>query len=152
MRETSSNLRILDYKSIPVKKQLLITDELALEGLIEVDSLFVVTDLYDRVYVLADIYDRLAKKFSTTWLLRLEEVSRKNYAAKEIIKKSLTTQHEILSDEEASALICAMTEGYDLMIDDPRKIKIMEGYGIRVIAPAEVLVANVLAKEVDIVG
>ena len=137
----------VNYWKIPKYKNLLIIDEMALEGMLEADCLSILTDLYDTVYVTETIYDRLTQRISSLWLQRLEAVKKKLFVVNKLVKESVINIHDILTEEEASAIICAKTDMYDLLIDDPRKLRIMSGYGVHAVKPANVLVARILNRE-----
>lgn len=137
----------VNYWKIPKHRNLLIADEMALEGMLEADCLSVLTSLYDTVYTTEDIYDHLMQRISSTWLQRLEAVKKKLFAVNKLVRDSVLNMHDILTEEEASALICAKTEMYDLLIDDPRKLRIMSGYGVYAVKPADIFVARILCRE-----
>ena len=99
-------------------------------------------NLYDEVYTTPEIYDYFAKNLDLDSLKIFRgEIKRAELKTSKIVLRSIIGNDEILSEDEAYAILYAMTNKIDVILDDPRKYEMFKVRNIHTLRLSEIIAA-----------
>lgn len=138
-----------NYYDLAKNDTLLIADRDSLAALINTGYKNLIADIYKKILVTPDIYDYFIKN------LDIQGVKDFNKSFKEIEFKasktavaSIMETEDIMTEDEAFAMLSCMANRMDALIDDPRKAKIFALHRINVIRPGDLAAAAAITKNI----
>lgn len=135
-------MEIKKYRELPHSKSVLIADKDAFETFLLTEHENLITGLYEDVYLTPDIYQLFVKNLDIKALKRFNEFAKKiEYNASDIAVRSILEQNQMMLKDEGFAVIAAMMNKMDVLIDDPRKAAVFEARSVHVVRPSELIMA-----------
>ena len=117
------------YSDLPEAKSALIADK------------EIIQTLFRSGY---EIYDYLAKNLDLDSLkIFRSEIKRAELKTSKIVLRSIIGNDEILSEDEAYAILYAMTNKIDVILDDPRKYEMFKVRNIHTLRLSEIIAAAI---------
>lgn len=134
--------KLTRYSDLPEAKSALIADKEIIQTLFQSGYEYLILNLYDEVYTTPEIYDYFAKNLDLNSLkIFREEIKRAEFETSKIVLRSIIGNDEILSEDEAYAMLYAMTNKTDMILDDPRKYEMFKIRGIHTLGLSEIIAA-----------
>ena len=127
-------------------KTVIIADREILQVLWSSGKEFLVERLYENILVTPEIFDHFSKTLDTD---NLKEFLNKFKKCKYKVSKEATQSivHPIITKDEAYAMVTAMMNSYDVILDDPRKAEIFRARDIYVLRPSDIVSEAAITKE-----
>lgn len=140
-------MEIKKYKELPHSKSILVANKDILQIFLMTGHINLITNLYEEIYVTPDIYDYFIKNLDVKALKQFNLFIKKiNDNVNQMAIHSITEQYPIMTDDEGFAVVAAMINKMDIMIDDPRKAAIFEARSVHVVRPSELITAAALTS------
>lgn len=132
--------KMMDFR-MPTKDAVMILEADALCALAEAgpleDSIF---KCYKTVMMPEKIYTEALKKLPNEYIKNVQNVKSVETYGNEYVIQSLEAVNDFLSAHEAECIASAMSKrSFDILADDPRKIKVIEDSKIGAVRPADML-------------
>jgi len=134
--------KLTKYSDLPEAKSALIADKEIIQTLFRSGYEYLILNLYDEVYTTPEIYDYFAKNLDLDSLkIFRSEIKRAELKTSKIVLRSIIGNDEILSEDEAYAILYAMTNKIDVILDDPRKYEMFKVRNIHTLRLSEIIAA-----------
>lgn len=133
-------MKIQRYQELAKSGTLLIADKDLLLLLLKTGNLETFSGIYENVCVTEEVYQTAVKSLEIDRLKEFSKsVDKKKVFASRPAILSVMEQSKILTEEEAIALLGGMSEKYDVLLDDPRKSRIFQAYGVHALRPSDII-------------
>lgn len=134
--------KLTKYSDLPEAKSALIADKEIIQTLFRSGYEYLILNLYDEVYTTPEIYDYFAKNLDLDSLKIFRgEIKRAELKTSKIVLRSIIGNDEILSEDEAYAILYAMTNKIDVILDDARKYEMFKVRNIHTLRLSEIIAA-----------
>ena len=141
-------MEIKNYYELAKNDTLLIADERSLRVIFNLGHEHLITNIYKKVFVTHEIYNSIIKSLDVEGIKAFKKSFEKlDFAASNIAVNNLMCSEEILTKDEAFALLSCMSKRMDALIDDPRKVKIFSSKRVHVVRPGDIAVAASVTNE-----
>lgn len=141
-------LIIKNYYELAISTSAIIADADIVAIFLTSGNSKLISDIYRNIYVTPKTYEYLLKTLTIEELKELKNFVQKaepGDISKSAIR-SITEQSEILTEDEAYAIMRAMIDKMDFIIDDPRKAHEAEIKAIHVVRPSDIVASAATTK------
>lgn len=138
-----------NYYDIPRTEKLLIANKDSLLAFFFAHQEPLLEQLYKQgIFTTPGIYKSLVKQLSTADLKMLRRfVHESRYHASRAAVTKIMEETKILTASEAFAVLCARDKHMDILLDDPRKIPVIESYSVHGIRPSDIVLAAAITEK-----
>ena len=144
----SLKMRAKNYSRLAESKAGLIADKEVLRILFYTGKDNLITDLYEHTYTTPDIYDYFTETLGLDDLKVFKQhIEKYEFQASKTAIRSIIEQNEILSEDEAYAMLYCMSQHIDAILDDPRKANIFQSHSVHVLRLSEILYSAAITKK-----
>lgn len=135
-------MRIKDFHELAQSKSVLIADKNVLYIFLQSGYENLILSLYENVTTTPKIYESFIKSLDVNSLKKFKKNIKKiNFNVSKTAVRSILNESQILTYDEAYAVLCGTRKKVDVILDDPRKVEIFESYGIQTIRPSDIATA-----------
>lgn len=131
-----------NFYKLNKSKSVLIADRYALLAFFQTSNERLFQELYKDIYVTPELYKYFIKTLDIDSLKIFKScVKQVMFNANASALHTIMRDAQILTEDEAYAVLYSTKSGVDVVMDDPRKVEKCQEYGVYVIRPSDIVAA-----------